>query len=147
MYKVTADPCGPSSGLRRGQLRRYAPLRSVPVLLPGDVRQAVETRSGGVCEIARVDCLGVATQVHHRVRRGGGGRHGAALVVSDQLANLLHACAICHGWAHEHPAAAREEGWLLKRHQVPALEPVLYRGVLCYLSDDGRVEPFEAVGA
>jgi hypothetical protein len=118
------------------------------VLLAADVRRQVEARSGGLCEIAREGCLEVARQVHHRVRRGNGGRYGAAQLASDQLANLLHVCVCCHGWVHEHPAEARETGgWLLKRHQAPSMEPVLYRGEPCYLADDGRVATFEAVGA
>jgi hypothetical protein len=99
-------------------------------------------RSGGVCEVALAEgCAGAARDVHHRVRRGVGGRRGAARLVSDRLSNLLHVCRPCHTWVHEHPAAAREVGWLLCGRDVPSGVAVSYRGAPCVLADDGRVEP------
>jgi len=128
-------------------VRRYTWLPSGPVLLPVDVRRALEARSGGVCEIARPGCLGRAVDPHHRVLRGSGGRRGAARLASDQLANLLHVCRACHEWVHEHPAASREAGWLLGGREVPSLVPLVYRGEPAYLDDLGGVHPYDLVGA
>jgi hypothetical protein len=141
-------PCGPSwSGLRRAPLRRLTPLRSRLVMVPVDVRLAVEVRSGGVCEVARRGCLGAAREVHHRLARGSGGRRGSARLVSDSLANLLHVCRLCHDWSHLHPASAREAEWLLGGREVPAQLPLVYRGEPAFLDDLGGVHAFDLAGA
>lgn len=147
MIRSSGLRCGSSSGLRRVPLRRSAPLRSGPVLLPVDVREALERRSGCICEVAQPACLGRAVDPHHRVLRGNGGRRGAARQVSDQLSNLIHTCRACHEWIHEHPAASREAGWMLPGRDNPALAALLVRGVPSYLDDQGGVHAFEAVGA
>lgn len=40
------------------------------------------------------------TQVHHVEPKGMGGRHGAARKVSEDVANLVPLCRVCHGAAH-----------------------------------------------
>ena len=119
--------------------------RPATLAVPMDVRAALRERSGGLCEVGRAGCLLRATEAHHRVPRGYGGRHGQARQVSDRLSNLLDVCRACHGWVHGHPVAARQAGWLLR--VVPPFEPLLYRGEPCYLDDLGGVHAFEAVGA
>jgi hypothetical protein len=131
----------------RVPLKRDTSLESHPVLVPVEVRRALAARSGAVCEIGRDGCLGAARDVHHRVLRGNGGRHGSARETSDRLSNLLHLCRVCHEWVHAHVAAAREAGWLLDGREVPPQVALAYRGEPRYLADDGRVAPFEAVGA
>ncbi len=131
----------------RTSLKRYAPLQPRLALVPVDVRRALEVRSGGVCEIAREGCLGRAWDVHHRVLRGSGGRHGSARQVSDRLSNLVHTCRSCHEWVHGHPAAAGESGWLLGGREVAPLVALLYRGEPAYLDDLGGVHAFAVVGA
>lgn len=70
-------------------------------------RSLVAIRSGGECEVfAGPDCLGRATQLHHRLRRSQGG--------TEALSNLLHVCPVCHSTIHQHPALAYERGWLIR---------------------------------
>lgn len=115
--------------------------------MPAGLRAALVARSGGRCEIALPGCLGAATDPAHRIGRGMGGRHGDAKTTNDRLSNVLHACRVCHDHTHHNDAAAKDDGLRLERWQTPAQEPVLYRGVLSYLTDDGQVIDFEAVGA
>jgi hypothetical protein len=140
--------CGPA------EMRRHTPLRRVPLerrpasVVPGEVRRVLAVRSGGVCEVSLPVCRGQATDVHHRVRRGAGGRHGAARVASDSVANLLHVCRSCHEWVHANPALARDSGWLLGLGLgVPELAVVSYRGEWRLVDDLGGVHVVEAVGA
>lgn len=114
--------------------------------VPDDVRAALKARSGGVCEMALNGCSVVATDPAHRIGRGAGGRFGEAKVENDRLSNLLHACRVCHDWTHARDAEANEMGLRLKNGCIPPQEAVLYRGVLSYLTDDGRVLDFEDVG-
>ena len=132
--------CG-SAGMRRTPVRRGAPLRRAAGAVPVEVRRVLAVRSGGVCEIGLVSvCLGQARDVHHRVRRGAGGRHGAARAASDRLSNLLHVCRSCHEWVHANPAVSRGAGWLLGLgFGVPGLAVVSYRGVWRRLGDEGGV--------
>jgi 5-methylcytosine-specific restriction enzyme A len=115
--------------------------------VPGDVRAALAKRSGGLCEMQLHGCAGRAVDPSHRIARGMGGSKRAAKKSSDALSNLLHACRVCHEWCHARPAEAYEMGLFLKHGQIPAQEPVLYRGEVVYLTDDGQVLDFEAVGA
>ncbi len=76
-------------------------------LIPRSVRDAVKERSGGQCEWScdGALCVTEATHMHHRLRRSQGGKH--------TVANLLHLCAACHLYIHDHPAESFAEGWLL----------------------------------
>jgi hypothetical protein len=124
----------------------FAPSRPRPAVTPSR-RKTLAERSGGWCE-ARLDvCGGRATDPHHRITRKDGGRSGEARVRLDELSDLLHLCRRCHGWVHLFPARAREQGLSLKEHQIPAHEPVRYRGDLMYLTDSGDVVSFEQAGA
>lgn len=115
--------------------------------VPVDTRAALAERSGGICEIQMAGCTGLATEVSHRRTQGMGGRHGAAKVDIDRLSDILHACHAEHMWAHARFAEAQDLGIRLYDWQNPLMEPVLYRGVLSYLNDDGLVIDFEEVGA
>ena len=106
-------------------------------------RKAVAERSGGYCEMRLPGCSGKAVEIAHRVKRGQGGRHGAARVENNALPNLLHACHGCHAWTHAHPTDAGQLGLMLQEHQDPSVESVCYRGrewlwltTDGYLSDD-----------
>jgi hypothetical protein len=111
------------SGKKPEPKRRYS--------IPDGVRNAVERRSGGRCEIEHPDCRGTATQMHHRLPRSAGGPH--------TVANLLHLCDIGHHvWVHGQPRQAREYGWLLRRGACPEATEVLLRpscGVYASLVD------------
>jgi hypothetical protein len=125
----------------------FLPKRPTPAVPPAR-RKTLADRSGSWCEpqLAEAGCWGRATDPHHRITRKDGGRHGEAKERSDQLSGLVHACRPCHRWVHDHPAKARDLGLLLREHQIPAYEPVLYRGDLVYLDDAGNKHSFEEVG-
>jgi hypothetical protein len=76
--------------------------------IPPKIREAVERRSGGKCEIAATpNCLTRGGHLHHRLPRSAGGPH-----LED---NLLDTCLQCHQWVHGHPTASYEAGWLIRR--------------------------------
>lgn len=50
-----------------------------------------------------------------------------------------HGTAGCHGWVESNPNAAEAEGWHVRPWQDPAEIPVLYRGALALLTEDGKV--------
>ncbi len=101
-------------------------------------RPVVRERSNGVCE--KCD-RARATEMHHRKNRSQGGLWHPA--------NIVHLCSLCHVEVTCQPAEARECGFAVFSHQNPAAEPLLYRGVLTLLDNDGgyRVvegsDPFE----
>jgi hypothetical protein len=130
--------------LRRSPLRRRTPLlaRLRPAVTTG-VRAALVDRSAGVCEMALPGCTTWATDAAHRVSRKAGGRRGAAKTHADALSNVLHACRVCHAWCHARPVEAYELGMALREWHNPLAEPVMYRGRLSYLSDDGMVHNYE----
>lgn len=127
----------------RGELE---PRRNKPAV-PDDVRAALRARSGGVCELRLPYCLGAASEAHHRITRKMGGRSAAGKRGADRLSNLIHCCPYCHGWVTARPKESYDAGWSLREGQDPALVPVVFGTDLVYLADDGRVAPFEAVGA
>jgi hypothetical protein len=99
--------------------------------IPKAVRTALHTRSDHCCEI----CGKWGNNAHHRKNRSQGGK--------DVLSNLMLLCGSgttgCHGYVTEHPAEGRDKGWCVWSHQKPAEVPVLYRGQLVSLGDDGHV--------
>lgn len=114
--------------------------------VPEDVRVELKKRSGGECEMQLHGCTWYATDPAHRIGQGSGGRHGKAKVENDRLSNLLHSCRTCHEWTHARDAEAKDLGLRLENGMVPTREPVVYRGVLSYLTDDGKVVDFEEAG-
>ena len=103
--------------------------RATPV--PAKNRRIVEERCGGLCE----GCgRNEATELHHRKFRSRGGGH--------EVTNLIYLCGWgnhtgCHGTAHS--AEGHELGWSVNSWGDPKLTPALYRGVLAWLTDEGRV--------
>lgn len=101
--------------------------------IPAKNRRLVEDRSGGLCEGCGTR---EATNVHHRQYLSRGGGH--------EVSNLFHCCGLgniqtagCHGTAHS--GEGHELGWSVNSWADPKLVPVLYRGVMSWLTDDGRV--------
>jgi hypothetical protein len=115
--------------------------------VPDGVRAALAKRSKGMCEMQLHGCTGVAVDPSHRISSKNGGRHGEAKERHDRLSNLIHACRRCHEWVTSRDVEAKDDGLRLDEWQSPPAEPVLYRGVLSYLTDDGRVLSYEEVGA
>lgn len=127
-----------------GQWVRPALSTRVRPAASAQLREALVARSGGVCEMSLPGCTRVATDVSHRVGRKMGGRHRSGVAAVDRLSAVLHACRTCHQWCHSNPGLAYEDGLLLREGQDPTREPVLYRGVLSFLTDDGAITDFFA---
>lgn len=67
-----------------------------------EVRQRVQSRSRGICEVCRQSD---GLHLHHRKMRSQGG--------PDTAANLLLVCLGCHDYIHANPVEAYENGWLV----------------------------------
>lgn len=67
-------------------------------------RTAAEAATAAKCTVR-------TKHVHEVLRRSAGG----SILDAD---NLIAACPTCHHWIHEHPAAARELGLLVSRHEA-----------------------------
>lgn len=105
------------------------------------VRTLVAKRSGGLCESAT--CFQAATDLHHRLNRKAGGRHGVMADLINQAAWLLHACRTHHDAVTSPHGEARSRaiatGWLLLEGQDARHVPVVSRHGRVYLTDDGGV--------
>ncbi|HEU4540295.1 MAG TPA: hypothetical protein VFR23_04135 [Jiangellaceae bacterium] len=114
-------------------------------MTPKAVKEQLRARAsnggedGEWCEMQLTGCLGLGVDPSHRIGQKSGGRNGAAYVKNNRLSNLVWACRMCHDWCHERRAEAREFGLILDEGDDPPAEPLVYRGVLSYLTDDGRV--------
>lgn len=62
-----------------------------------------------------------ASQEHHIIPKGMGGRHGAAKAVSEANGNKVRLCLVCHGAAH-HERVTDSDGFSCR---------VCPRGVMC----------------
>ena len=51
-----------------------------------------------------------ASQTHHIIPKGMGGRHGAAKALSESNGNKVRLCGVCHGAAH-HERVVDSSGW------------------------------------
>lgn len=126
-----------NQGDRHHQQKRPTAARPA---IPARVRAALTLRSEGKCEVGALGCTGLAVDPSHRIKTGMGGRKRDAAARHHVLSNILHACRMCHDQRlHAEPGAAYAAGWMLREHQNPAAEPVLYRGELRWLTDDGSV--------
>lgn len=80
-------------------------------------RPIARDRFGGWCEIQSPWCQGRGREFSHRRAAGQGG-----LWVAE---NGLWSCGHgnldgCHGWVHQHPENARENGWIVLSSAEPA---------------------------
>lgn len=93
------------------------------------VRRAVARRSGGICEWP--GCWALATDMHHRLNRKNGGRHGETQELINQPEWLLHCCRMHHNVATSPFGPMRKTvmdmGWLLLEGQDAAVALVLTR--------------------
>lgn len=107
--------------------------------IPPKNRESVENRSRGLCEGCGIRR---ATDVHHRKYLSRGGGH--------EIANLIHLCGSenglpggnhsgCHGVAHS--GEGHELGWSVNSWGDPTHTPVLYRGEMRWITNDGRSVP------
>lgn len=93
-------------------------------------RAAIAARAGGRCERCGRDLNQTGLEAHHRKLRSQGGAHG--------VENLAALCPEDHRWCHEHPAAARLEGFI-----IPAVSDPASRAVTLH---DGRTVRFTVEG-
>lgn len=100
------------------------------------VRAMIREREGGRCARCGVSIIG-GGQCHHRRPRGRGGASWRE--ATNQAANGGALCITCHDWVERNRSAAKAEGWLVEPWDLPAEVPVLYRGVLTMLDDDGSI--------
>lgn len=108
-----------------------------PTLTSADraARDVVGERSGGWCEL-RIDgvCLGRATNYQHRRATA----HGGPTTVS----NGLDVCGMgnvsgCHGFIHQHPTLAVDNGWTVKSGKPWRSRAVVLWHGFFVLGDDG----------
>jgi hypothetical protein len=150
---------------RGGPLKRTTPLRSTGTSREGkpkakrptgdgpsqsklerDAKKATRRRSGDQCEIRSPWCLGPSapTEFSHRRADGQGGQWAAS--------NGLRGCGHgnlngCHGYCHQHPEEARENGWFVSAFsrvwpsEVPAY--IWHEGdrAMFLLDDEGGAVP------
>lgn len=88
-------------------------------------------RSGGMCEICGIS---EGQQVHHRKPRRMGGTRDLAI---NEPSNLLHLCALDHALVESRRERAIEEGHVVPSYGDPLSIPVLYRGTMRLLDDEG----------
>lgn len=118
--------------------RTHRPVRRRTTVLmtgfPPRVRALIETRSCHLCEI----CGDYGVQVHHRLPRKSGGRHGEAKVRVNSPANGLMVCTVCHDVAEGRSVVnrwgnrirgsreeSRRNGWLLRERDAATEVAVL----------------------
>lgn len=97
--------------LRRNPIRRLRESRSLQI--PGDVRDAVWARDGGLC----VWCGHWATDTQHRQPRQMGGSTDPAINLPS---NLVAMCRVCHERTELYRSQARAYGLLVPRPIRPS---------------------------
>lgn len=124
---------------RRDRGRRAAPTFDTQQW--DDATLALAARSRMRCEIGGEQLAERDVERHHRKRKRDGG---------DRLANLLRCCSTHHHYAHEHPAWARERGFIVNALGIdndPADRPVLLWGdTWVQLDDEGGALACDAPG-
>lgn len=115
------------------------------------VRQIVADRSGRRCEWPA--CVSRASDVHHRLNRKSGGRHGEAAERINGAAWLLACCRAHHSLVTDPVGDVRKlaesMGWVLREHQDAEATPVLTRHYPApvLLANDGTWTLPEAVAS
>lgn len=114
---------------KRAPRRREAPQEDATWWHEANI--LLQVRSKMRCEKCGNQLLG-GVERHHRSRRRDGG---------DRLSNLLLLHSQCHRWVTEHPAEARESGWIVSSWDDPAETVVVHplHGVV-FLRDDGTYQ-------
>lgn len=106
---------------------------------PPVVRSLVLDRSGGKCE--KCGEFHSDAALHHRRPRGSGSTRRPE---TNLPSNALLLCAACHRHVESYRTQAFDQGWLVRQSHQPADIPVLRRGQMVLLDDEGG---FRAVGA
>ena len=98
-----------------------------------NVRRIVIERASRRCErCGRYIRDGQRASVHHRLLRSQGGK--------DSPENCVLLCGSgttgCHGWVHANPAAAQEQGFIVRSHEDPSRVPILTPRGLALIDQD-----------
>jgi 5-methylcytosine-specific restriction protein A len=96
------------------------------------VRYQIAERSNEFCE--RCGRMALDGQAHHRRPRGMGSTRRTE---TNQAANALWLCRLCHEWVESNRTEALKFGWLIPQLRIPAEVPVLRRGLWCLLDNRG----------
>lgn len=100
--------------------------------VPERVRDAVIQRAKGRCECCGI---GLATDLHHRMRRRDGGHSPENSLLVDRT---------CHDRIHAHPGWSRDNGWIVGSlsgfEETIAERPARIGGKWAYLLPDGTYE-------
>lgn len=100
--------------------------------VPEKTRAQVIQRAKGRCEACGV---GIATDIHHRMRRREGGH---------EVGNLIWVDRTCHDRIHSFPEWARDNGWIVTAlagfEEGVSERPVRIGGKMAYLLPDGGYE-------
>ncbi len=102
--------------------------------IPAATRAVIRDRDQDSCVRCGIHANAIGASIHHRKRRRDGGHAWSNLVVLCGSGTTG-----CHGWATENPAAARADGVVVPSWDEPATTPILYRGQLVILGDDGSI--------
>lgn len=134
MASRVVKPGGPMTKLQSQRARARAAAAAFV-----HAKELVRERDQGRC----VWCGLRGQEVHHRMNRGAGG--APMDPSSSSLSRLVLLCSECHRLVGQFPEAAEDQG-LLVRHGVTACDgvPLLYRGALVLLTDDGQIRPVES---
>lgn len=102
--------------------------------IPTAKRIQVRERDHGRCQ----RCGGSGTAWHHRRGRSVRDEH------THDACNGVTLCDACHAWLHQHPAYAREKGFIVSRHEpTPSAVPIhTFHGLVVHTCD-GTAEPFQ----
>jgi 5-methylcytosine-specific restriction endonuclease McrA len=97
--------------------------------IPTKAREVVRARQEGAC----LRCGNTYTALHHRMRRREGGH---------SYENLVGVCGTCHNWAHKHPQAAQQAGYIIpiSVDDISAVPIKAYYGWVTFDRDGGTVE-------
>ena len=110
------------------------------------VKDELAARAGGRCEVCGARLTGDWSRHHRRPRRMGGDRRPDV----NELANLLLICGTatspdgCHHRIESDREWAYTHGYLLPADATPDQAPVVYRGHLVILANDGTLTDQDA---
>lgn len=100
----------PSSVPRPPFLTTRPPVSRRPDLAP-ELREAVWSRCGGLCELCAERLPSAGWHAHHRKLRSRGGQ--------DDVANVVALHTLCHTRVHGHVDWATQAGFLVASHDEP----------------------------
>lgn len=96
-----------SKRARKAAAERREAKRTAKQIRYSKVRQDVESRADGRCELRTPKCTHRGVECHHLLMRSLGGK--------DEIANCVWTCRECHEHTHLNESEAYANGWLRKR--------------------------------